>query len=196
MARVQVVYASRHGGTAGIAERIAEVLRTEGADVVVADAAERPDASGFDAYVVGSGVQIGRWHKEGTEFLERNQSTLAARPVWLFSSGPLPGSSKATDTTDPLTLALGPEEGPGSGGRRKVATLSAAIQPRDHRVFLGAFDPHDPPKSMQERLVRLMPASKQILPAGDFREWDAIEAWADGIARAVQQVEAATAAPA
>jgi menaquinone-dependent protoporphyrinogen oxidase len=182
MRRVQVVYATRHGGTAGIAERIAGVLRSEGADAVVADAADRPDANGFDAYVIGSGVHIGSWFKEGIEFLERNQSRLAARPVWLFSSGPLPGSSKTTEATDRLTLALGPEEGPGSGGRKKIAALSAAIRPRDHRVFYGAFDPKDPPKSMLERVVRLMPASKQILPAGDFREWGAIEAWSREIA--------------
>lgn len=180
--RVQVVYASRHGGTAGIAERIAEIMRSEGADVTVADAADRPDPSGFDAYVIGSGVQIGSWHKEGTEFLERNQATLAARPVWLFSSGPLPGSSKMTEGSDRLTLALGPEDGPGSGGRKKITALSAAIHPRDHRVFYGAYNPHDPPKSMQERLVRLMPAAKAVLPAGDFREWDAIKTWAREIA--------------
>jgi menaquinone-dependent protoporphyrinogen oxidase len=183
--RVQVVYASRHGGTAGIAERIAKILRSDGADVAVVDAANRPDTDGFDAYVIGSGVQIGSWHKEGTEFLERNQATLAMRPVWLFSSGPLPGSSKMTEGTDRLTLALGPEEGPGSGGRKKIAALSAAIHPRDHRVFYGAFNPEDPAKSMQERLVRLMPASKEILPAGDFREWDAIDAWAGEIAAAL-----------
>jgi menaquinone-dependent protoporphyrinogen oxidase len=183
--RVQVVYASRHGGTAGIAERIAEVLKSEGAEVTLADAADRPDVDGFDAHVVGSGVQIGSWHKEGTEFLERNREKLAMRPVWLFSSGPLPGSSKATEATDDLAVALGPEEGPGSGGRRKIATLSAAIHPRDHRVFAGAFDPSDTPKSMVERLVRLMPASKNILPEGDFREWDAIEAWARDIATAL-----------
>jgi menaquinone-dependent protoporphyrinogen oxidase len=188
MPRVQVVYASRHGGTAGIAVRIAEILRTEGDDVVVADAADRPDPSGFDAYVIGSGVYIGSWLKEGTEFLERNQSMLATRPVWLFSSGPLPGSSKETDATDSLTLALGPEEGPGSGGRKKIAALSVTIQPRDHRVFLGAFNPNQPPKSMQERLVRMMPASKQILPVGDFREWDAIEAWAREIGAMVAEV--------
>jgi menaquinone-dependent protoporphyrinogen oxidase len=182
MPKVQVVYTSRHGGTAGIADRIAEVLRTEGADVVIANAADRPDPSGFDAYVIGSGVQIGKWHKEGTEFLERNQTTLAERPVWLFSSGPLPGSSMTTETQDRLTLALGPEEGPGSGGRKKIAALSAAIHPREHRVFQGAFNPHDPPRSMQERLVRLMPAAKRVLPTGDFREWDAIEAWAREIA--------------
>jgi menaquinone-dependent protoporphyrinogen oxidase len=149
---------------------------------VVADGADKPDASGFDGYVVGSGVYMGSWLKEGIEFLERNQSTLTARPVWLFSSGPLPGSSKATETDDPLTLALGPMEGPGSGGHKKIAALSGAIHPRDHRVFLGAFDPNDPPKSLQERLVRLMPAAKRILPTGDFREWGAIDAWAHEIA--------------
>jgi menaquinone-dependent protoporphyrinogen oxidase len=87
-----------------------------------------------------------------------------------------------TEGTDRLTLALGPEEGPGSGGRKKIAALSAAIHPRDHRVFYGAYNPEEPPKSMPERLVRLMPASKDILPAGDFREWDAIDAWAGEIA--------------
>jgi menaquinone-dependent protoporphyrinogen oxidase len=193
MSNVLVVYASRHGGTAGIAERIAEVLGSEGVDVVVADAAGGPDPSAFDAYVIGSAVYLGRWLKEGTQFLERHQATLATRPVWLFSSGPLVGSSKAPDTTDPLELALGPQEGPGSGGHKRIAALSATIQPRDHRVFLGAFDPSDPPRSMQERLVRLMPASKNILPAGDFREWAEIEAWAETIAVAVRRMSAATA---
>jgi menaquinone-dependent protoporphyrinogen oxidase len=182
MTRVQVVYASRHGGTAGIAERIAEVLRSEGNDVVVANAADRPDPSGFDAYVIGSGVQIGSWHKEATEFLERNQATLATKPAWLFSSGPLPGSSMTKETEDRFELALGPGEGPGSGGRKRIEALSAAIRPRAHRVFYGAFDPKDPPKSMQERLVRLMPAARRVLPTGDFREWNAIEAWAREIA--------------
>jgi menaquinone-dependent protoporphyrinogen oxidase len=182
MTRVQVVYASRHGGTAGIAERIAEVLRSQGNEVAVGDAADRPDPSGFDAYVIGSGVQIGSWHKEGTEFLERNRTTLATKPVWLFSSGPLPGSSMMEETEDRVELALGPREGPGSGGRKRIEALSAAIHAREHRVFYGAFDPNDPPRSMQERLVRMMPAAKRALPTGDFREWDAIEGWAREIA--------------
>jgi len=181
MSRIQVVYASRHGGTAGIASRIADTLRTDGADVAIFDAGDRPDVGAFDAHVIGSGVYMGSWLKQGIEFLERNASTLATRPVWLFSSGPLPGSSKNTETDDALTRALGPEEGPGSGGRKRIITLSAAIHPRDHRVFLGAFDPDDPAKSLSERFVRMMPAAKRILPAGDFREWDAIESWAHQI---------------
>jgi menaquinone-dependent protoporphyrinogen oxidase len=181
-----IVYASRHGGTAGIAMRIADVLRAAGLDAVTADAADRPDAHAADAYVVGSGVYLGSWLKEGLEFLEREQATLAARPVWLFSSGPLPGSSKAVEGADPLTLALGPLEGPGSGGHKRIAALEAAIHPRDHRVFQGAFDPTDPPRSMQERFVRLFPVAKRALPAGDFREWDLIDAWAHEIAAALK----------
>jgi menaquinone-dependent protoporphyrinogen oxidase len=182
MRKVQVVYASRHGGTAGIAERIADVLRREGLDVVIADAAARPDPSGFDAHVIGSAVYTGSWLKEATEFIEANEFMLVTRPVWLFSSGPLPGSTKDTGASDPLELALGPEHGPGSGGRQRVAALSELIHPREHRVFLGAYDPGDPPRSLSERVIRMMPGSKGILPEGDFREWDAIEGWAKGIA--------------
>jgi menaquinone-dependent protoporphyrinogen oxidase len=181
MPRVRVVYASRHGGTLGIASRISDVLEAQGAQVVLADAASQPDPDGFDAYLIGSGVYIGSWLKEATEFVERNEAILASRPVWLFSSGPIPSATMPMGA-DRIEAAFGPEEGPGSGGRKKIAALTAAIEPRDHRVFLGAFDPNDSPKSMQERLVRMLPAVKEALPAGDFREWDAIEAWARQIA--------------
>ena len=110
MSRIQIVVcesARRHGRHRG---PIGDVLRSEGNEVVVADAARRPDPAGFDAYVVGSGVYMGSWLKEGIEFLDRQRETLATRPVWLFSSGPLPGSSKETDTADPLELALGPTQ--------------------------------------------------------------------------------------
>jgi len=187
MPKVQVVYASRHGATAGIAERIAQVLEEEGIHVQLDDAADRPDLREVDGYVIGSGIYLGSWLKDGIRFLEGHLSTLAGRPVWLFSSGPLPGSSKNTDETDPLSTALGPEDGPGSGGHRKVAALSAVVHPREHRVFLGAYDPDDPPKSMPERFLRLMPASKSILPPGDWREWDAIEAWARAIATELRE---------
>jgi menaquinone-dependent protoporphyrinogen oxidase len=54
MRRALIVYASRHGATAGIAERIGEKLRTADIDAVVAPAKEEPDPTDFDAYVVGA----------------------------------------------------------------------------------------------------------------------------------------------
>jgi menaquinone-dependent protoporphyrinogen oxidase len=184
MSKVVVVYGSRHGGTRGIAERIGDVLQAEGAETVVS-AAEHvapDDVRTADAFVVGSGVYMGSWLSEPLEFLRQREQLLAARPTWLFSSGPLPGSSKEQPDADPLTNALGPADGPGSGGRKKVDEVSAIIHPRDHRVFLGAFDPADPPRAMSERIVRMLPAARKVLPPGDFRDWDAIEAWAREIA--------------
>jgi menaquinone-dependent protoporphyrinogen oxidase len=192
MTKVLVVYGSRHGGTRGIAERIGEVLRTEGLEAQVADAGQAPAVGSADAVLVGSGVYMGSWLKEPLEFLERNHGTLSGRPLWLFSSGPLPGSTRSkAETVDAVTDALGPEDGPGSGGRKKLEALTAGMEVRGHRIFLGAFDPKDPPRAMSERLVRMMPAAKKMLPAGDFRDWAEIEAWAREIAVSLQAPVAA-----
>jgi menaquinone-dependent protoporphyrinogen oxidase len=183
MKKVLVVYASRHGATRGIAQRIGDVLLAEGFEVDVAPAEHATGVGVADAVVVGSAVYMGSWVKEALDFVKRNEVRLAEVPLWFFSSGPLPGSSMDKGPgVDALTDALGPEDGPGSGGRKKVAEISAATNPKEHRVFLGAFDPNDPPKVTSERLVRLLPAVKKALPAGDFRDWDAIEAWAHEIA--------------
>jgi menaquinone-dependent protoporphyrinogen oxidase len=181
MTKVLVVYASRHNATRGIAERIGEVLRADGLEADVAAADQVAGVGAADAVVIGSAVYMGTWLKEGIDFVKRNEIRLAELPLWLFSSGPLPHDSKAP-TEDTLQDALGPKDGPGSGGRKKIEEITAATNPKDHRVFLGAFDPNDPPKVTSERLVRLLPAVKNALPAGDFRDWDAIEAWAHEIA--------------
>lgn len=182
MPRIQVVYASRHGGTEGIAKRIGQTLKDSGTEAVVVDAATHPDATGFDGYVVGSGVYMGAWLKDGLEYLERNKSTLADKPVWLFSSGPLPNANVPQRSDDPIENALGPADGPGSGGRKKVEVLAQAIHVRDHRVFEGAFNPDAAPTNILERVVRAVPAIKKVLPAGDFRPWPRIEGWAREIA--------------
>ena len=182
MPRIQVVYASRHGGTQGIAKCIGDALKDSGTDAVVVDAATHPDATGFDGYVIGSGVYMGAWLKDGLEYLERNRATLADKPVWLFSSGPLPNTVVEQRSADPSENSLGPLDGPGSGGRKKVEALAAAVHVRDHRVFEGAYNPDAAPTNILERIVRAMPPIKKILPAGDFRPWPQIETWARQIA--------------
>jgi menaquinone-dependent protoporphyrinogen oxidase len=125
---------------------------------------------------------MGAWLKDGLEYLERNKSTLADKPVWLFSSGPLPHTTVAPRSEDPIENALGPLDGPGSGGRKKVEALAEAIHVRDHRVFEGAYDPDAAPTNLIERVVRALPAIKKVLPAGDFRPWPQIDTWARHIA--------------
>jgi menaquinone-dependent protoporphyrinogen oxidase len=187
MHSVLIVHASRHGATRGIAERIGEVLRSEGIEATVAPAAQAPDPAPFDAVIVGGAVYMGSWVKDGVEYLERNADGLKTRPTWLFSSGPLPGSSKEQAAADDrYGGALGPADGPGSGGRKKIEALVELIGVRDHRILQGAYDPNDPPKAISERLARMMPAVKAILPDGDFRQWDVIETWAKELAAEIR----------
>jgi menaquinone-dependent protoporphyrinogen oxidase len=188
MTRILVVYGSRHGATRGIAERVGDILRSRGLDAAVtaANVVDERDVRDADAFVVGSGVYMGSWLDEALDFMRRYEAVLASRPLWLFSSGPLPGSSKDKHVADPIENALGPISGPGSGGRRKVEALSAATGPKDHQVFMGAYDPDAAAQNFPERFMkvfmRVMPAVRNALPAGDFRDWDAIEHWAEGIA--------------
>jgi menaquinone-dependent protoporphyrinogen oxidase len=161
-----VVYASRYGSTKGIAEFIAEKLRHLGtqADVRPVDAVHNP--GDYETLVVGSAVYLGHWLKEAAEFVWRNRAVLTNRPVWLFSSGPLGSDVSANDPK------LEPKE---------IAEFREAINPRDHKVFSGAFDGKK--LGFKDRMVATMPAARAMFPQGDFRNWKDIEVWASSIAR-------------
>lgn len=115
---VLVAYATKHGSTREIAEAIATTLTDSGmsTEALVVDAVA--DVGPYDAVVLGSAVYMGRWLKEATEFARRHRAPLAARPLWLFSSGPL-----GTEVVDA-------EEQP-----KELAELSEMFEPRDHRLL-------------------------------------------------------------
>ncbi len=170
---VLIAYASRHGATRGIAERIAERLRAAGREVDVRPAVEVRDVAPYDAVVVGAAAYMYHWLKDATRFVERNRSLLAARPTWLFSSGPV--GTAVVDAKGRDVLA--------ASAPREFEHLRSAIRPRGERVFFGAWDPTASPIGFAERLVRAMPAAaRDAMPTGDFRDWPAIDAWADEIA--------------
>jgi menaquinone-dependent protoporphyrinogen oxidase len=107
----------------------------------------------------------------------------------LFSSGPV-----GTETVDARGRDVLEAAEP-----RDFAEFAGAIHPRDQRVFFGAYDPDAKPIGLMERIgarFTRMPAVREALPAGDFRDWRRIEAWAEDIARELQPVEAAATAPA
>lgn len=185
--KVLVAYASRHGATRGIAERIAQTLERSGPDVTLRPVAEAGAIDEFDAFVIGSAAYMGRWLSPATQFVRRHRSILAGRPVWLFSSGPVGTETVDAKGRDVLVASV-PKE---------FAEFADTLRPRDQRVFLGAYDADAEPVGLVERLGAVfmrMPAVREGLPAGDFRDWGAIETWADGIARELSGVAAATGA--
>jgi menaquinone-dependent protoporphyrinogen oxidase len=181
--RVLVAFASKHGGTQGIAERIGEKLVAAGQQVDVLPAKQVGDLTSYGAFVIGSAAYMGSWLKEATEFVRRSQAILAARPVWLFSSGPL-GTSRTDAQGRDLLLTSEPKE---------FAEFKETIHPRNQQVFFGAL--YISKLGFADRLVTKLPAAKAagLFPEGDFRDWKAIEAWADSIARELTPVAASIA---
>jgi menaquinone-dependent protoporphyrinogen oxidase len=176
--RVLVAYATRSGGTRGIAERIAERLRTDGHEADVASVADALGVPTYGAYIVGSAVYLGRWEKDAVAFVEANAELLAHRPTWLFSSGPL--------GTDPMT-ASGYDKRETAVSAEMLTALTDAAHPRGHRVFGGVLEPDR--LSLGPRLMRILPAGRRLLEEGDFRDWAEIEAWTDEIASELAQTK-------
>jgi menaquinone-dependent protoporphyrinogen oxidase len=170
--RVLVAYATAYGATKGIAEKIAETLRARDLDVELRSVDEpvRMSDPDFDAFVIGSAIHAGGWLKSGTEFVQENLATLARRPTWLFSSGPIGDKAVAAAQPDP----------------RQISGFRRALDVQDHVVFGGAFDPATADLSRAGWLERQI--STHFLPAGDYRDWAAIEAWATEIAHELSAV--------
>lgn len=167
---ILVAHASKHGATEGIAERIGSTLTAAGHDVDVRPMRDADDVSDYDAFVVGSATYLGRWMKDATAFVRRNADTLASRPVWLFSSGPV-GEKKTDEEGRDLREVSEP---------RELPELVEAVHPLRHRVFFGAVTPSR--LTFAERALRHLPAGRELLPEGDFRDWPDVDAWAEEIA--------------
>lgn len=161
--RALVVTAGRYGGTREIGTWIAARLRAHGMATECVAAPEADDVTPYDVVVLGSGVYRGHWLPAATAVAQRHAAALRERSVWLFSSGPVGDPRRRivrSMDADPveiaqLTALLHPVGSARFGGRMDLATL-----PVHHR--LGAV------------LMRF---------GGDYRDRDAIDAWADAIAR-------------
>jgi menaquinone-dependent protoporphyrinogen oxidase len=156
--RVLVIVASRHGSTDEIGDVVAGVLRERGHEVERMPPGEVASLDDADAVVLGSAIYMSQWLEPARDFVARNADELRRLPVWMFSSGP-----------------VGPEARPAPATTRIHALLDA-VEPLDYQVFSGVVD--QSVLSLRERsIVRMVGAAE-----GDFRDWDAVKAWAAAIA--------------
>ena len=165
MSAILVAYGSKHGSTAEIDEAIGERLRTRGHTVDIRPAGEVRDVAGYDAIVVGSGVYMFHWQKDAMNLVKRHEAALRSRPTWLFSSGPTGGSEKADAAVEEALRSPSAFPAP-----KEVAQRMERIGARGHATFPGAAG--EGMGGIFERWV----------PKGDWRDFDAIRAWADVIA--------------
>jgi menaquinone-dependent protoporphyrinogen oxidase len=88
-AHVLVTAASRHGATHEIAAAIVDGLRRRSVEADFRATEELASLDGYDAFVIGSAVYVGRWLDAAKDLVADHAAALAGAPVWLFSSGPL-----------------------------------------------------------------------------------------------------------
>jgi len=159
MAKIIVAYASATGATQGVAEKIAETLRSEGADVDLVAAKEITSFAAYDGAVLGSGIRVGKWLAAGKKML---------------AVGGLEGKRVALFCTCMAAVECKPEDM--QPMEAYMETLAAGTGAVSTKVFAGA---HDPKKlNLLMRLIMKMLKS----PVGDYRDWEAIKGWAKEIA--------------
>jgi menaquinone-dependent protoporphyrinogen oxidase len=154
-----ITTASKHGSTAEIGGEIGEVLLEHGIETDVLGPEAVSSLHGYDVAVLGSAVYAGHWMKSMRELADRFAEELAARPVWLFSSGPIGDPPK-------------PDEDPVD-----VAALMETTGACGHVVFAGKIDRSR--LGFGERAI----VSALKVPEGDFRDWEEIRRWATAIAQ-------------
>jgi menaquinone-dependent protoporphyrinogen oxidase len=159
---VLVAYATRSGSTKEVAEKIAAMLRERGLAVDVQPVKQVQTLDGYRAVVVGAPLYMSDWLKEARNFLSRHRATLTTLPVAIFALGPTEDKEKDwTETRKQFD---------------EVLSQFPWLTPVAVELFGGRFDP--------ARLTlpyNLIPGLKRM-PVNDIRDWDAIGAWASGLA--------------
>ncbi|WP_329478762.1 flavodoxin domain-containing protein [Kribbella sp. NBC_01484] len=159
--KVLVAYASKMGGTAGIAEAIGAELREHGHDVDVLDVAQVRTIDPYGAVVLGSAIYARRWRRDAVRFLRHNVDQLRERQVWLFHSGP-----------------VGPDKDQEQDMPSAVRRLADKIGTAPAVTFAGRLEQATAKGFLARHL-----ATGNL--AGDSRDWAKIRAWADGISTAI-----------
>jgi menaquinone-dependent protoporphyrinogen oxidase len=162
--RILVTYASKYGSTGGVAEAIGKGLCSKGAAADVLLTKNAVNLSSYQGVVVGSAIYMGKWLPDAVEFVKTNCEMLRRVPVAYFlvcmtlCKPTAENRVKVLAYLDPVLKAI-PE-----------------IKPVGIGAFAGALD-----------YSNLSWLNKKILkskgtPEGDFRDWNAIRAWAEGSA--------------
>ncbi len=162
--KILVAYGSWAGSTAEIAEAIAAALQESGWAAEASPASKVMDLSPYRAVIVGSGIHAGELHGNVYRFMARHKIALQQMPVAYF------------------VVCMGMKEDTAEHRQQVAAYLNKLhetyphIQPVDEGYFAGVMDFN----KLSWIFRTMMKVMK--LEEGDYRDEEAIRAWAVGLA--------------
>ena len=158
MNKILVVYASRYGSTAEVAQAIGTKLCARGITVDVQHVSDVADLAAYDAVVIGSAIRMGRWLPAALDFVDAHRAALHQMPVAIFTVHMLALDESETSRQQRATY---------------VAPVYERITPQAEAFFAGKLDPAG--MGLLDRLITKMMKGE----ATDQRNWQTIDAWAD-----------------
>lgn len=160
--KILVTYATVAGSTEEVAIRIKDQLCKAGLQVSIAEVSQVKSTKEYQGVVIGSGIYAGHWIKSADEFLKKNKEELKTKKIAYFF----------------LCLLLKDDT---PENRKKVAEYlkdeRELITPISEGHFAGKGD------SSKLSFTQRQFAKMMKMPEGDFRNWKAIESWAQELAK-------------
>jgi menaquinone-dependent protoporphyrinogen oxidase len=163
--KILVAYASQAGSTAGVAEVIGQALSTNGRSVDVRPFTAVSDLDPYQAVILGSAIHSGKWLPEAQAFVQRHQGALRRIPTAIFqvcmmmATDSEPYQRMTSDWFDPV---------------------ASQIHPVAKKSFAGAILLNQYPKLTDKLGLRIFLATIKLKP-GDYRDWEAVRAWAKSL---------------
>jgi menaquinone-dependent protoporphyrinogen oxidase len=162
--KVLIAYASRCGSTGEVAEAIGQGLCAAGTAVDVRQLKDVGDLSAYRGVIAGSAVYRSNLLPEAVEFVKANREVLGRIPIAYF----VVCGTLQEDTPEKREKAAA-----------FLAPLCEIVQPVNEGLFAGRID-YGRVSLLEQLIVRVL-GSKE----GDWRDWDAIQAWAEGLSTAM-----------
>jgi menaquinone-dependent protoporphyrinogen oxidase len=184
---VLVVYASTHGHTATIANRVSDILQQEGlrchTERLSRGGAAR--AGDFDAVVLGASVHVSRHQRVVIQWARDQHVALNSRPSAFFSV--CLTAVEQTDKARDKTAAWIADVRRSTGWiPTRTVSIAGALQFRRYGLVLGLLM-----RLIALRIERGSGIPVDVREDTDFTDWAAVERFARDFARTVQAAHAA-----
>lgn len=190
---VLVVYATKAGSTADVAQTIGDTLTNAGAQATVKSVAGVDNFETYDAVFIGSPIINGKCMPEVKKFVSTYSQSLSQMAVAYFitcmrlsqvAGDPLPDVSIFVDpifgNPKPKSEMTFLEKGhPVTMYLKAILGMTTDIRPVSVSFFRGVLD-YGTIGFIMTLLFKLMARVDGLVP-GDYRNWEAIRSWTEQI---------------
>jgi menaquinone-dependent protoporphyrinogen oxidase len=158
--KVLVTYASKYGSTGGVADAIGKELCGKGLAADVALVKNAGNIGSYQGVVIGSAIYMGKWMSDAMDFVKKNREALSRVPVAYFLVCLTLREPTEKNRTEMISYM------------NPILQAVPEIKPVAVGTFAGAFY-YDNLSWLFKKVMKSKDA-----PEGDFRDWNAIRAWA------------------